>query len=343
MTIFGHQSQRESLKRLFFSGHLPSSMIFSGVAGIGKLLVARELSRSLFCEKLSGAAGAADGPALPYGGCGSCRSCRLFDCGNYPDFHLVDALDREKWNTAGVRELLYSLNLRSFGGLNRVVIIDNCEHLSLQACNALLKTLEEPGSGTYFILISANYSRLLPTVLSRCQIWHFDTLELEDVRSALLEKIQAGEPEAQVLKGTSLEEVALLADGSLANIDSILKDLDYWHTISTTLEGVYSGDLEAGFSLARELGKDRDTLRSRLNLIRIFARKKMFESSSRDEQSRWSVFLYNVLTAERLVLERNISAGYALNAAMLDLVSGAPLNSFTRLTNSGSLLEKIVV
>lgn len=337
MKIFGHKQQRESLRRLLNSGRLPASVIFSGVAGTGKLLVARELARSMICETAGEPAQSA------YGGCGQCRSCRLFDSGNFPDFHLVQCLDRETWSVSAIRELLYALNLRAFSGSYRVVIFNDAENLSLQAANALLKTLEEPGSRTHFILVTSNHSRLPQTILSRCQIWFFDTLAAEDIKAALMQRIEDGEEDAQVLKRVSFDEVALLADGSLEGISHILKDLDFWQVIKQTLDNVHHGDLEKGFALARDLGKDKDRLRRRLNLMRICARKKMQESQEAAERSRWAIFLSNILYTERLVFERNISAAYALNVSFLDLAAGPPLNSFTTLTNSATLLERIIV
>ena len=131
LPIVGHVAQRGMLERLVRTNRLPSTMLFAGVAGIGKKLVAQELIRTLFCLEA----------APPYGGCGSCKHCRQAATGNLPDSLAVNCSDKEAFDIEQLRELMHTLGLRPFLGGVRTVILEDAEQLSIQASNLLLKSL----------------------------------------------------------------------------------------------------------------------------------------------------------------------------------------------------------
>lgn len=325
MDIVGHDFQRRTLARLLRTGRLPSTLLFHGAPGVGKALVARELARSLFC----------DGRGEPYGGCGGCRSCSLFDSGNLPDFYRMDVADKEEWNVAKVRELLYSLNLKSFLASSRVVLMENSEHLSVQAANALLKSLEEPRPDTYYVLVTANPSRIPRTVLSRCHPFFFDGLAVDEL------KIILSRSEASRSSSLPVGEQAVLADGSLEHLSALLGAGDEWDEMKTKLRLIAAGRISVGVEFARELGKDKEKLRVRLGLMRTMARNSMKEATKGSERARWATCLANVITAERLVFDRNLAAGIVLNALFLAL-AGSP-GEFAVYTNDDSLLSRAAV
>src|SRR5947209_5936478 len=99
--IVGHTNQRHSLANIASAGKLPSALLFAGAGGIGKFLVARELSKTLFCKRFTTAKSPEEAASL-YGGCGSCHECALFESGNLPDFHVVDCSDKEQWAIASI-------------------------------------------------------------------------------------------------------------------------------------------------------------------------------------------------------------------------------------------------
>jgi DNA polymerase III gamma/tau subunit len=342
-TIIGHERQRAKLKRLLFANKLPTAIMLAGVAGIGKSLVARELLRTLFCEE--GPVRCARTEAAPdaphYGGCSACHSCRLFDVGNLPDLHRVECLDKDTWNVERVRELLYSLNLKSFSGACRAVMINDAEQLSLPAANALLKALEEPRPGTYFCLVTSNPSRLPRTLLSRCQIWFFDALSSEQVEN-ILKSRAAAEPESFKLHG-SPQELAQLADGSLDNIHAISGDIEAWHQLESALEAIHKGDLKAAQDLAWQLSRDRESLRQKLKLMRIYARNRMRETQHPGRRAKWALCLANLIDAERYIFDRNINSQYVLSYVFLNLTAEERLKSFTTLTNSDTVLAKVII
>ena len=147
---------------------LHHAWLLTGVPGIGKAVLAREMARSLLCE-----APMANGRA-----CGHCAACHWFDLGHHPDFRQlqppVEENDKGKRklpviNIEAVRELADFMGLTSHRGGRRVVLIDPADALNVAAANGLLKTLEEPPANTVFLLVTQRLGALLPTVRSRCR------------------------------------------------------------------------------------------------------------------------------------------------------------------------------
>ncbi len=152
---------------------LPHALLLEGPAGIGKRDFSLALAAALLCAK----------PLTQAGGCGRCPSCHWFRAGTHPDFCLLEPLTEEGGEEEGgqptrkkreitvaqVRALENFVNLSSVGGGARVVVLSPADALNPAAANALLKTLEEPGPATYFLLVTDQAQRLLPTVRSRCQ------------------------------------------------------------------------------------------------------------------------------------------------------------------------------
>ncbi|MCB0310269.1 MAG: AAA family ATPase [Bdellovibrionales bacterium] len=327
--IVGHERQRAGLTRLLRSASLPSALVFSGPAGIGKSLVAKALAATLLCEDA--------GQDLV--GCLKCNACRLVETGNHPDLISFDCSDREYSKMENVRELLHRLHLRAFNGNKRAVVFNNAEHLSIQATNALLKAVEEPRAGTHFILVTSNHSRLPPTLLSRCQLWFFDSLSQEQIAAVLKEQPEVFHDAKLSDLGITADELVLLTDGSLDSIEHIIDRLDDWRMVTSTLDQIAAGDLSQALHFAKDLAREKNSLRERLGLMRIHARRRMNDASDWDEQYRWSIFITNLISTERLAFERNLGAVYCLNNCFLDLSS----RSFTRLTNDDRILDHITL
>ena len=326
--IIGHDLQRERLAKICAKELLPSALAFSGPNGVGKLLVALEVAKTLLCEASS-----------EFGGCSECKACKIFENRNHPDFHMFECADREISKMENVRELLHHLNLKSFSGSNRVIILNDAEYLSLQATNALLKSFEEPRPGTYFFLVTANHSRLPATLMSRCQLWFFDTLSKGQIAGILTEQPECFKNLDLSDLGIKPEELALLADGSLDSIESITEGLDDWREIALALDQIANGDLNTGIELSKEYARDKQKIAARLDLMRIHARRRMSESEDASHQMKWSVFITNLLSAERLILERNLAIAYCLNNCFIQLSS----DSFTLLGKDDRLLSHITI
>jgi DNA polymerase-3 subunit delta' len=187
--IRGHARAIRLLSRAIASDTLPPSLVFAGTEGIGKRQAAVAVAQALNCACPVRGVAPAD---LPFDACGECASCSRIARGVHPD---VIALRPEDGKTSvsidQVRALNEQVAYRPFEARRRVVILDDAGDVLLgPAQNALLKTLEEPPSGTVFILVTSQPEGLLPTVRSRCPLVRFGPLAVQDV-AAYLEQ-QAG-------------------------------------------------------------------------------------------------------------------------------------------------------
>lgn len=179
MTLLLHDQTRAQLVAI--TATRTSSYIFHGAAGIGKGMAARELARQLNCQGQ---------PKEP------CTACAQFESNNYPDYIVVQPEDKPSIVIEQIRNLIQSLSLQPYYQAGtRFVIIDQADHMTVEAQNALLKLIEEPPSRTLFILIAEQTSALLPTVRSRCAAIYFPRLADDAVAELLIN--QHGLPSVQ--------------------------------------------------------------------------------------------------------------------------------------------------
>lgn len=332
--LFGHLEQRHALARLFVGGSLPSAMLLTGPAGIGKRLIALELSSLVYCEAPSIEAGNA--PAA----CGHCHSCNLFNSGNMPDLHLLECGEKDESSIATVRELLYSLNLRGFSSPYRVIIVNDADKLSVQSCNVLLKSVEEPRPNTFFMLVTSNASRLPITIRSRCQQWNFLPLSSEE----MLQAVRNIPDLARLQSDTrSLNEVIQLADGSPGSAMQIASHVELSAEVSGVLDTVADGDLSRGIEKAAAWAKDKGSLRDVLQLARMHSRKRLRNAECDSEALRWSYAVRNFIMAEYMILDRNLNASYVLNAIFAQLFMEPQLDEEAIIAQNEPLIERVIV
>lgn len=202
--IAGHSEAVIMLRNMLARGRMPHALLFAGPSGVGKALTARVLAAALLCR-------GADKP------CGACESCRLIDQGGHPDLVVLTG-DGTTLKIDQIRALQHEAALAPYFGAGRVLILDEAERLTTQAANSLLKILEEPPTGTVFILTAASAHALLPTIVSRCRVFSFRPLA-PDVLTHLL--IGRGAPAdraavaARLSGGRVGEALALLDEGGL--------------------------------------------------------------------------------------------------------------------------------
>lgn len=149
----------EGLSAARSADRLGHALLLTGTAGTGRWHFAQALARSLLCQA-----------PTPQGNCGSCKNCELSLSGAHPDFLVLEP--EEAGRAIGidaVRKLLAFTAQTSARGDTRVVLVNPLEALTISACNAFLKGLEEPGRGTYFLLLHTRGRRIPATVRSRCQ------------------------------------------------------------------------------------------------------------------------------------------------------------------------------
>jgi DNA polymerase-3 subunit delta' len=194
--VYGHARPLGLLARSLGRGTLPPSLLFCGPDGVGKRLVARLVAQALNCLSSNGT-----------DSCGRCAACRRIAAGTHPDVFVEEPSDNGAIKIDPVRALITAAAYRPFEGRRRVIIFDAADRLNSDSQDALLKSLEEPGPSSVFILVSAKPETLRPTVRSRCARVSFGRLAAEEVARALVERHHFTLDEAHA--------IAAVADGSL--------------------------------------------------------------------------------------------------------------------------------
>jgi DNA polymerase-3 subunit delta' len=185
-----HSAARERLETAVEGGRLPHALLLQGPAGVGKERFAAALAAALLCT----------GRGARLEACHVCAECALTGAGSHPELHwLRRPEDRKTISVDQVRELAERLSMTSMRRGRRLAIVSPAHAMTINAQNALLKTLEEPASGTLLLLVSSRPSAILPTLRSRCQ-----RVELarpgEDLARTWLTGELGSEPPARLLE-----------------------------------------------------------------------------------------------------------------------------------------------
>lgn len=193
--VVGHGNIQKYLQTAIVNLRPAQVYVFHGPSRVGKTFLAKKMAQTVLCDeyrKMTRDGSVQHGVALP---CGQCESCRAFTRGVHADFQAVEREINEKTGkkksviaVAQMRELIERMNKRAFLNSYKVAIVPEAQYLSQEASNCLLKTLEEPAPRTIIFLITPNKSLLLPTILSRSQLFKFLPVPNDAVYEYLVEQ-----------------------------------------------------------------------------------------------------------------------------------------------------------
>lgn len=185
--IYGQEAMKEHLQNAIRLGKVSHAYIINGERNSGKEFIARIFARTLQCER---------GGIEP---CGECHSCKQAESGNQPDIIRVT---HEKPNSIGVEDIRSQVNndivIKPYSSPYKIYIINEGEKMTVQAQNALLKTLEEPPAYGVILILATNVEALLPTIVSRCVVLNMKPVRDDIVRKFLMEDLQIPDYQADV-------------------------------------------------------------------------------------------------------------------------------------------------
>jgi DNA polymerase-3 subunit gamma/tau len=209
-TVVGQRSITDTLKNAIRTEHLAQAFLFCGSRGVGKTTTARILAKTINCFKRSEEIEA----------CDVCDSCVSFNTGNSLNVYELDAASNN--SVDDIRTLIEQVRIAPQLGDYKIYIIDEVHMLSPNAFNAFLKTLEEPPKHAIFILATTEKHKIIPTILSRCQIFDFGRIKVKDIADHLANIAQKEEITAEP---DGLHLIAQKADGALRDALSIFDQI----------------------------------------------------------------------------------------------------------------------
>lgn len=225
-SVVGQSHITTTLKNAIRTNHLAQAFLFCGPRGVGKTTCARILAKTINCQNLGDDVEA----------CGECESCVSFQNNASFNIHELDAASNN--SVEDIRNLIDQVRYPPQTGKYKIYIIDEVHMLSQAAFNAFLKTLEEPPSYAIFILATTEKHKILPTILSRCQIFDFNRIQSKDIAHHLAD---IARKEGINAEHEALELIGQKADGGLRDALSMF-DLNV--TFSTNNHLTYAAVLE---------------------------------------------------------------------------------------------------
>lgn len=297
-TLIGQDSIATTLKNSIKRGQLAHAYLFCGPRGVGKTTTARIFAKIINCMN----------PGEDMEPCGECESCKSFQEGRSYCIHELDAASNN--SVDDIRALTEKVMIPPQIGKYGVYIIDEVHMLSTSAFNAFLKTLEEPPAHAIFILATTEKHKIIPTILSRCQVYDFNRISIPDIVKNL--KMIAGKEQVQI-DDSSLHVIAQKADGAMrdaltlfdqvvafcgntVDYNSVIKNLNvldydyYFRLIDNSLSGnfaeslvLFDDVLSKGFNALYFVGGLGNHLRNLL-ICKETASSKLLEVSPELEQ-----------------------------------------------------------
>ena len=264
--ILGNDMIKEHFKKAIENNKISHAYILTGEEGTGRKSIANAFSMALLCEK---------GGKEP---CMVCHSCKQVLSGNHPDLIYVK---HEKPNSIGVDDIREQINdtimIRPYSSYYKIYIVDEAEKMTVQAQNALLKTMEEPPSYAVIILITTNQEAFLPTILSRCVQLKLKPLKDFTVKSYLSEHLGIPEKEAEIC--------AAFARGNLGKAIHLASSDEFkelYQKVMMMVKNISTMDIVSLLDHIREMKEQNFEMEDVLDLLQLWYRDVLMYKVTKD-------------------------------------------------------------
>ena len=264
--ILGNEMVKDHFKKAIANHKISHAYILTGEAGMGRKSIANAFAMTLLCEK---------GGSEP---CMSCHSCKQVMSGNHPDLIYVT---HEKQGSIGVDDVREQINdtimIRPYSSYYKIYIVDEAEKMTVQAQNALLKTIEEPPSYAVIILITTNQEAFLPTILSRCVQMKLKPLKDFTIKSYLTQNLHIAEKDADIC--------AAFARGNLGKAIHLASSDEFkelFQKVMVLVKNVGTMDISMLLDCIREMKEQNFDIGEVLDLMQLWYRDVLMFKVTKD-------------------------------------------------------------
>ena len=336
--IIGHEKIKEHLQKAIGYQRVSHAYILSGEEGMGRKTIAKAFAMTLLCEKHG---------TEP---CMECHSCKQFLSGNHPDVIWVT---HEKPASIGVDDVRIQINdtvsIRPYSSPYKIYLVDEAEKMTVQAQNALLKTIEEPPAYAVLVLITTNPEVFLPTILSRCIQLKLRPLKDSVVSDYLTEKMGVSDGQADIY--------AAFARGNLGKAIHLASSEEFallYREVLTLLKNIKDMDIPMLLDYIRKLQEDNLDLYECLDFMQLWYRdilmfkvtKDMNSLIFKDEYSGNRIIHSDLIRAgffryDLSVLQHIFQIANTAFISVLILLSGIIFEVFAQVTLCARLLDRL--
>ena len=264
--ILGHEQIKEHFRNAVQTGKVSHAYILSGEAGMGRKSLANAFALSLLCEK---------GMEEP---CMQCHACKQVLSGNHPDLIYVT---HEKPASIGVDDIREQINdtiqVRPYSSYYKIYIVDEAEKMTVQAQNALLKTIEEPPAYAVILLLTTNQDAFLPTILSRCVQLKLKPLKDSVVKEYLIQSLGENESEADIY--------AAFARGNLGKAIHLAQSEEFgvmYREMLHLLKHIKDTDISELLDYLRKVKEENLDIRECLDFMQMWYRDVLMYKTIKD-------------------------------------------------------------
>ncbi len=293
-TVAGHEEIRRHLASAMEGGTVSHAYLFEGIDGVGKTTMAMEFVQALLCTE----------PQVSHMACGHCLSCRTVKTGNHPDVKVLTKGDKASLGIGEVRSrLVYDAQIKPYQSAWKVYIIQDADTMTVEAQNALLKTLEEPPSYVLIILLANNSQKFLPTILSRVITLHFQPLPERTIASWLKDHQGLTEERASLFAG--------LSRGSLGTAIMLASSETFGQMreeLTGHLESLRTSKPSEILKMADFFNKYKDSQDMIFSLMQVWFRDLLILILEKDEQA--------VLTKDKTDILKKLALEYDADEVM---------------------------
>ncbi len=264
--ILGHGPIKEHFFNTVITGNISHAYILSGEAGMGKKSLANAFALALLCEK---------GQADP---CRQCHACKQVMSGNHPDLIYVT---HEKPASIGVddvrRQINDTIQVKPYSSAHKIYIVDEAEKMTVQAQNALLKTIEEPPAYAVILLLTTNAEAFLPTILSRCVQLKLKPLKDGEVKDYLVSRMGVEMSQAEIYTA--------FARGNLGKAIHLADSEDFRHLYGELLDllkNLKKSDISELLERIRKMKEDKLDIHQCLDFMQMWYRDVLMYKTTKD-------------------------------------------------------------